>query len=121
MVRSAQVRSRPFRTKLMEMEMTAYADDLALLVATKEVGRLVEAANESVERVIGWMDEQGMALAAEKTGIVVKAGRRKLKSVEIRVKGCAVQSGEAIKYLGVWIDKDLKMVQHVKKNSRKSR
>ena len=42
-----------------------------------------------------------MELAAGKTGIVVIAGRRQLKSVEIRVKGCAVQSREATKYLEV--------------------
>ncbi len=86
-----------------ETEIIAYTDDLALMVTTKEVGRLVEAANESVERVIGWIDEQEMELAAEKTGIVIIAGRKKLKLVEIRVGGCAVQSREVIKYLTVWI------------------
>ena len=54
-----------------ETEMIAHSDHLVLMVTTKEVGRLVEAANELVERVIGWMDEQGMELAAEKTEIVV--------------------------------------------------
>ena len=97
-----------------ETEMIAHSDHLVLMVTTKEVGRLVEAANELVERVIGWMDEQGMELAAEKTGIVVTARRRKLKSVEIRV-----QSRKATKYLGVWIDKDLRMTQHVKKTVEK--
>ena len=53
-----------------ETEMIAYADHLALIVTTKEVGRLVEAANELVERVMGWMDEQGMEMAAEKTGLL---------------------------------------------------
>ena len=77
------------------------------MVTTKEVDRLVEATNESVEKVIWWMNEQGMELAAEKTGIVVTIGRRKFKSVEIRV-------GAMHKYLGVRIDKDVKMVQHVK-------
>ena len=87
-----------------ETEMIAYADDLALMVTTEEVVRLVEAANESVERVIEWMDEHGMELAAEKTGIVVTAGRGKLKSLEIRVKDYAVQSRQAIKYLSRSVD-----------------
>ena len=43
--------------------------------------------------MIGWMDEQGMELASEKSEIVT-VGRRKLKSVEIRVGVCTVSSRE---------------------------
>ena len=52
----------------------------------------------------------GDGAGSRENGIVVTARRRKLKSVEIRV-----QSRKSTKYLGVWIDKDLKMTQHVKK------
>ena len=60
--------------------MIAYVDDQALMITTKEVRRLVEAANESVEKVIGWMN------------------CRNSQTQKVRVGGCAVQSREDIKF-----------------------
>lgn len=56
---------------------------------------------------------------AEKTELVILAGRNKLTSISVKVGDEEIESRPAIKYLGVWLDKDLRIKVHIK-NGRKA-
>lgn len=100
--------------------LTAYADDLALVVVNGKVDALNRNIHMAMENIEQWILENGLDLAGQKTEAVVLSGRRTLKEVTLRVKGVEITSKPAIKYLGVWLDKDVTMKEHVRQTVAKA-
>lgn len=102
------------------ISMIAFADDLALVVVGKDAETIRERAREAIERVRGKLDDLGLALAEQKTEVVILAGRRRLTEITIRTgEHVEIDSSPWLKYLGVFLDKDTKMFRHVVETSRK--
>jgi hypothetical protein len=50
---------------------------------------------------------------------VILSGRRKLKTIKVKVGNTEITTKKSIRYLGVMIDKDLKMTEHIKKTAER--
>ena len=73
-----------------------------------------EKAEYCVEQLTEKLSSMGLKLAEQKTEIVILEGRRKFTQIQIRVGETQINSSPAAKYLGIQLDKDLKMTTHVK-------
>jgi hypothetical protein len=67
------------------IDMIAYADDLALIATSKERNTLEQIIKHSVNRIEEWMLANGLELAPGKTEAVILSGRRKLKTIKVKV------------------------------------
>lgn len=110
---------RILRTKVEPgVELVAYADDLAVIVKDKAESYLREKLTH-VAAVIGKRrEEMGLEMAKEKTELVILAGDRKMKKQEIDVDELTISSG-SVKYLGVIIDNNMTMKEHVIQTAQK--
>lgn len=100
--------------------LVGYADDLAIVATAKTEYALKTAVEHAVFIVNQWMISRKLELAPQKTEAVVLAGRRKLKEMTIEMEGVAVNTSRAIRYLGVMMDKDMRMTEHIKMITRKA-
>ena len=100
--------------------LVGYADDLAVLVTGKRREEIQMKADIALAEVIKWIESKGLRVAPHKTEVVVLAGRRKVKEIQVRVKENIIKSKGAIKYLGVTFGKDLHFAQHIKTTADKA-
>ena len=91
-----------------------YADDLALVGTAGTGEELRRDINIAIEHIEMWMAVKGLQIEARKTEVVLLSGRRKLKDIEIRIRGSSVKSQNHMKNLGIVFDKDMRMTEHVK-------
>lgn len=81
----------------------------------------VSLAEEAVNRVVAWMREHHLELAAAKTDIVmVSKKKRNYKDIPVTINGVLLHSATDIKYLGVRIKHNLKWSEHVKHVTEKA-
>lgn len=115
-----------FYDGLLEVEMpagvqlVAFADDVAV-VGIARTGVLAGALiNPALAKVAGWMRENGLELAPQKTEAVVLTRKKKYDVPELVVEGHAVSIKNSIRYLGVELDTRLSFTAHVSTASRKA-
>ena len=102
------------------VSVVGYADDVAILIEGRTEDEVRDKAEYAVEQARSKLVQIGLALAEEKTEVVILEGRRKFTNIQIRVGNTLVSSTPAAKYLGIYLDKDLKMTTHVKKTVEKA-
>ncbi|KAF7271958.1 hypothetical protein GWI33_015218 [Rhynchophorus ferrugineus] len=87
----------------------AYANDLAILVraSSKTVleCRLARAADVVSENL--------RCMARQKRELIILPGRRQPRFIQVLVEGHQIVSKDALKYMGVWLDRGLRMTTHV--------
>lgn len=96
-----------------EVLLVGYADDLAVLITARTAERVQALANQTMTKVMRWMRDSRLQLAAEKTESVILVGRRSLKELAFKMGNTEVKTKEALKYLGVVLDRNMKMTAHV--------
>lgn len=101
-------------------ELIGYADDLALLATARNETGLIGKLEEAGRRVGKWITENDLKLAEEKTELLLLTKNRKLGKINVNIGANVIQSKEAIKYLGVWLDTNLRMTTHVKEAVKKA-
>lgn len=112
--------------ELLELEMPegvslqGYADDLAILIATRNVELAQLKLNIAMRRISAWMVGRWMHLAPTKTEIVVLTKKRIDPIVSFRIGEELVESKPAAKYLGVMIDSKLTFGQHMRQTANKA-
>lgn len=94
--------------------LVAYADDLAAVTQARNVEEAQIKINQIMRRVITWMDERGLALATEKTEILMLTRRRIPLEIQFRVADATVTSKKAAKYLGITLDSKVSFRDHIK-------
>lgn len=102
------------------VELVAYADDLAIIVKAKTKEFLEECTQYAVEMVINKLEQMGLKVAAAKTESVALAGERKISEMKFIVGEEEVNIKNELKYMGIYIDKGVKMTTHVKKICEKT-
>ena len=95
--------------------LIGYADDLALVAVARSGEEMVNKINTALLDVTAWLRRRGLRIAPEKTEAVLLSGRRKLPEIEIKIGDQKIKSKKNIKYLGVMLEKDMKMREHVKR------
>ena len=71
-------------------------------------------AKISLSIITGWMQENGLTLAVNKTEAVILAGPRKFKNFNISFGDENISTSPSIKYLGVLISRNLNFSDHIK-------
>ncbi|ERL84666.1 hypothetical protein D910_02093 [Dendroctonus ponderosae] len=102
------------------VESIAYADDLGIIIRAKNAEILKRKAGCAVSKVTETLDSMGIKVAVEKTGSVLLAASRKITNIVLEVGGRAVATSDSVRYLGVTIDKNLKMRKHIKHTVEKA-
>lgn len=115
-----------FYDEILHMEtaggvtLVAYADDLAVVVRSDSAAELECRSEFAVSEVVEKLGHMGLCVAQSKTELVLLAGRRKILNMQINIESCIIQSKNLVKYLGIYINKDLSMTEHIKKTTEKA-
>lgn len=98
----------------------AYADDLALLVAAKDIQEIEEKTNWALEDISGWMREHGLELAPEKSEAIMLLTTTRDQRPKLLVDGQPIEFKEAVKYLGVILEKDRRAKGQIRRSTLKA-
>lgn len=90
-----------------------FADDIAIVVVAKSIEEIEVVANEAISALGVWLHSAGLQLAEHKTEAVLISSRKKVESVVVNVGRHNIQSKDAIKYLGVILDRRLSFSAHL--------
>lgn len=98
----------------------AYADDLALTVVANDKNALISRANAALKRINEWMCINELKLAPTKTEAVVIKGARNGRDIAFKLGNNVILPTNSVKYLGVWVDGNLKYKEHIRKTVTKA-
>ena len=102
------------------VELVAFADDLAIVVFAKTQANVESLANSTLERVRRKMESMGLELAPEKSEAVLLYTRRATPSMEFQLGDTKISTRSSIKYLGVWLQKNMAWKTHIAKVAEKA-
>lgn len=91
----------------------AYADDLALIVQADNNTQLQERALTSFQQVATCLDHIGLQMAVQKTEVGILKSPHKHGEIVLTLDGVRFVARKEVKYLGVVLDRNLKMTQHI--------
>ena len=104
-------------TCLKHSKATLFADDTSLLVHHKNIRTLKEQAEEDLKNVYDWLLANKLSLSWEKTNFIIyHTPKNKLLVGNIRdlkVYNFSIKRVNCVKYLGLYIDDQLKWDEHV--------
>lgn len=96
------------------VKLVGFADDLAVIVIGKDQQELERKTRTAMNVVKEKLVDLDLQLNAEKTEAILLSGRRKIPSLSIAVEeNWALRTAAALKYLGVYMEKDQNWATHV--------
>lgn len=101
-------------------ELHCFADDVAITAVAKTIRELQAKCNATIASATDWLEKVGLKIAAHKTEAVLLSSRKTVECMQVTVNGTQVASTEALKYLGVLIDRRLSFKNHATYASRKA-
>lgn len=102
------------------VKLIGYADDLAITVTARNAEKLEEVAESSLLSIVEWMKRKQLRLAPQKTGAVLLVGGRKTKNINIRLGDVIIQSQNSLRYLGIYLDRNMTMGVHIRRTAEKA-
>lgn len=96
------------------VKIICYADDLAVSITANNPEELIFLANETLKDIDRWMKENKLKVAPEKTEAIILNNRRKVENISFKLGGARVKPVQQVTYLGMVLDRGLKMGTHVK-------
>ena len=104
-----------------EVKLIGYADDLAVIVIEKNEEDLRERTKEALRLVGVWMRDNGYSLAPIKSEAVLLEGRRTIRKMSVCMEGRMIETREAVRYLGVKLQRNLRVAEQVERVVRKAK
>lgn len=101
--------------------IVGFADDIAVVVTAKHVDEVELIANETILKVMNWLESVGLKLAEQKTEALLISSRKTIETAKVNVGSHVIESKHSLKYLGVLIDNRLSFKPHVKYACEKAR
>lgn len=103
-------------------DMVLYADDIAILIAAKDGPSMTHRGNLALKRVETELLRLGLDLASDKSTSLIVNGKRTSIPTNTRFSlgGHDLINKTSVKYLGVYLDKDLNFQQHSEKTCQKA-
>lgn len=95
--------------------LTGYADDVAITVTAKTEIELMTNGNAALEKVESWMAQRHLELAPHKSEAVLLTHKRNLRPIQFDLMGSIITPKQALKYLGVWLDRKMTFSEHFNK------
>lgn len=94
---------------------SASLDDVAVIATGHTTNLLEEAANRTLAAIAGWMEANGLTLAAHKTEAVILTTKRKYATTPLfTINGIRVNPTEHLKNLGIALTRRLEFRHHIK-------
>ena len=90
-----------------------YADDTAILFQSKTNEALQHLLNEELPKVDQWFKLNKLLLNTDKTYYQLYNTTKQHISLDVRIKDATIKHADTVKYLGVFIDKDMKWNSHI--------
>ena len=90
-----------------------FADDTALLFEADSPQQLQKLLDEELPKVCSWLQANKLSLNTQKTYCQVYSNFKKNISINVTLAGEKINEVETVKYLGVFIDKNMKWNSHI--------
>lgn len=103
-----------------ETLLVGYADDVAALIAARDVELAQLKLNQVMRTVNNWMEEHGLSLALNKTEIVILTKKRMDVVLPMRLGDEVVVTKLVAKYLGISVDCRLNFWEQIKQTADKA-
>lgn len=87
--------------------LIGYADDLAAVITAKTTEEARRKLNQTMMRVLSWLENHGLRLAAEKTEVILLTKQHIPLEIEFQTTEITLTTSTVVKYLGVRIDSRL--------------
>ena len=111
--------------ELDEIKVIAYADDLCLVSTGPDKEHCVATLQHAVDEVMHWASRHLLALSPTKSETMLFTKKRKYPSIvdsttRIKINGCPLSYERgAVRYLGVWLDRNLNWGEHIRIKTKK--
>lgn len=100
--------------------MVGYADDIAAVMIARDVEDVQRKLNQVMRRTNSWLSSRGLALATEKTQLVLLTRRHMATEVLFQVENEQIRSNTVVKYLGVHLDTKLNFGEQIRHAAEKA-
>ena len=97
---------------VIDANVKLFADDTNLFVHAKDLNSAIDKSNKCIDELSDWLIANKLSLSIDKTMFTV-FGCSDSSHVRITVAGNVVKQVSSCKYLGVYIDQDLKWTVHI--------
>ena len=94
--------------------LVGYADDLVIVIMTKDTRLAQMRLSQATRRVDGWMQSRGLQLAMQKTELLYLTRKRIDTTIPMTVGTSVVRPGQSAKYLGVTLDTRMTFWPHIR-------
>lgn len=101
--------------------LVTYAEDLAILTTAKTRDILENRTALAVIETKKVLYDLNIQIAVNKTELILLNGRRKITNLIINIDDPIIYSKNALKYMGIYIDKDLKFNSHIRNTTAKTK
>ncbi|EFY94393.2 reverse transcriptase, RNaseH [Metarhizium robertsii ARSEF 23] len=98
-----------------------YADDTAILRTGRTLRETAKLATADVRELISWGAANGITFDPEKTEVMHFSHKKDDTSPSVTHGGIAKVPAEAIRWLGIWLDKKLTFRTHIEKWAAKAK
>lgn len=95
--------------------LVGYADDVAMVILGRNMEEIQLKTDIAMMDIKEWLQTNKLELAVEKTEIILATLKRRPLQDTLKILGEEIKPKEAIKYLGVWIDRKLCFTTHIEK------
>ena len=92
-----------------------YADDTSIFIEGKSEEELQTSLNVFMPKVAKWFTTNQLSLNTDKTFYQIYTSKKTAVEVSLQLDGAAIKRAQTVKYLGVFIDEDLKWKTHIAK------
>uniref|UniRef100_A0A2M4AST8 Putative r1-7 dk n=1 Tax=Anopheles triannulatus TaxID=58253 RepID=A0A2M4AST8_9DIPT len=93
--------------------VVGFADDMVLAVCGQSLKEVVVGVERTIEVVEAWMAGVGLGVAHHKTEMILVSNLQAVQVASVKIGRHVVQSQDAIRYLGVMVDRGLSFGSHV--------
>ena len=90
-----------------------YADDLADLIAHKDIDTLHAKAQAHIDFIIAWCFSVGLELNTDKTKAILFSCKRNLSIPPLHIGSVPLTFSSSTKFLGITIDSKLRFTEHI--------
>ena len=99
-----------------------FADDTCISFSAKKIKSLETVLNYDLKIVADWLKANRLSLNVDKSKLIIFKSKRKIisdNSFSIKLNGYKLEPADQVKYLGVYLDKNLSFDYHINQLSKK--
>ncbi|XP_050302810.1 uncharacterized protein LOC126740720 [Anthonomus grandis grandis] len=103
-----------FLLDLEDVELTGYADDLVIMVKGKNVSIMVDKITHAIKKINTFLNENSLVLSINKCEAMwFTRGKNNINPPPIVINNVVIPFKHRVKYLGMWIQNNLKWKVHI--------